>query len=325
MKRSLTSPPVDPAAPWADAAKAAGIHIEESALSLARSIMTAYPGLRAQVVARPGDVTVLARGRLRVARDLRAYRRLASSAIGDVSNLEDVRRGLRLFAQRERLRIAARELLAQEAGDVDVTARELSDLAQVSIEIALTEAQRWAEARFGIPTTGTGARCAITMLGMGKLGGRELNGGSDVDLLPFYETDDGAVLKDGLPTEQSLHEHFTRVVQRMTATLDDVTEEGQCWRVDLRLRPEGARGPLVNSLAAAERYYETWGRTWERAALVRARPIAGQPAFGAKVIEALSPFVWRKAIDPRIALEMAQLVQRARIELSGDPDRKSVV
>ena len=108
---------------------------------------------------------------------------------------------------------------------------------------------------------------------MGKLGGRELNCGSDVDLLLFYETDDGeARLAVGVaPVEQTLHEHFARVTQRLTATLEDATDEGMCWRVDLRLRPEGSRGPLVNALSAAERYYETWGRTWERAALLRAR------------------------------------------------------
>jgi len=290
-------------------------------LELAGSLMIAYPGLRAQLLLRPEDLLTIGKGRLRISRDLRTYRRLVSALVPDLSNDQEVRRGLRLFAQRERLRVAARELRSREAGDVDVTARELSDLAQVCIEIALAEAQRWAEERFGVPTTHTGDRCAFTVLGMGKLGGRELNCGSDVDLLPFYETDDGDVIKDGVVTEQTLHEHFTRITQRFTATLDDLTEDGMCWRVDLRLRPEGSRGPLVNALAAAERYYETWGRTWERAALVRARPVAGHPGFGARLIEALAPFVWRKAIDPRIASEMAQLVQRARAELSEDPER----
>ena len=295
--------------------------MKDEGADLAAALSAAYPALRGQIAFRPEDVAAIGKGRLRIARDLRAYRRISASFVPDLGDLDAVRRGLRLFAQRERLRVAARELRAREAGDVDVTARELSDLAQACIELALAEAQRWAEERFGVPTTAAGERCAITILGMGKLGGRELNCGSDVDLIPFYETDEGAVMKDGVATEQSLHEHFARITQRFTASLDDVTEEGFCWRVDLRLRPEGARGPLVNALAAAERYYETWGRTWERGALVRARPIAGSPAFGARVIEALVPFVWRKAIDPRIASEMALLVARARKETSSDPDR----
>ncbi len=323
MKRVPPSSPEggSAAALWAEEARARGLAFDDATADLAAALMTAYPGLRAQIAYRPEDLVAIGKGQLRVAKDLRAYRRLAAGFVHELGDPEHVRRGLRHFAQRERLRIAARELLSRETGDVDVTARELSDLAQVCIEVALAEAQRWAEERFGVPLTSSGERCAITVLGMGKLGGRELNCGSDVDLLPFYETDEGAVVKDGVPTEQTLHEHFTRITQRLTATLEDVTDDGMVWRVDLRLRPEGSRGPLVNALAAAERYYETWGRTWERAALIRARPVAGEPGFGARVIEALSPFVWRKAIDPRIAQEMAQLVQRARAEISDDPER----
>ncbi|MDF2692100.1 MAG: Glutamate-ammonia-ligase adenylyltransferase [Labilithrix sp.] len=322
MKRGSVGPESGGnAAVWAEAARARGFTPDDATSELAGTLMTAYPALRAQLQSRPDDLMVIGKGRLRIAKDLRAYRRLAASFVHDLSDHDGVRRGLRRFAQRERLRIAARELRAREAGDVDITARELSDLAQVCIEVALAEAQRWAEERFGAPMAASGERCAFTVLGMGKLGGRELNAGSDVDLLRFYETDDGEVIKDGVAVEQTLHEHFTRITQRFTATLEDVTDDGLVWRVDLRLRPEGSRGPLVNALAAAERYYETWGRTWERAALVRARPVAGHPGFGVRVIEALSPFVWRKAIDPRIAHEMAQLVQRARAELSDDPDR----
>ncbi len=324
MKR-LALPSSDSAtsaiAGWVEAAKSRGLAIDEPTTDLATALLTAYPGFRGQVATRPDDIISISRGKLRIPRDLRAYRRLASAMVPNLSDPEAVRHGLRLFAQRERLRIAARELMREGGNDVDVTARELSDLAQACIEVALAEAQRWAEERFGTPQTASGDRCAFTVLGMGKLGGRELNCGSDVDLLPFYETDDGEVIKDGVALDQTLHEYFARVTQRFTATLEDVTEDGMCWRVDLRLRPEGSRGPLVNALAAAERYYETWGRTWERAALVRARPVAGHPGFGARVIDALAPFVWRKAIDPRIAHEMAHLVQRARVELSEDAER----
>ncbi|HEY8076243.1 MAG TPA: hypothetical protein VIF62_19090, partial [Labilithrix sp.] len=302
---------------FVDATRERGIAVEPETAQLAALLAAAYPALRAQMLARPEDVVALTKGKLRLPRDLRAYRRLAASAVagGD----ENTARSLRLFAQRERLRIAARELLAP--GDIDATARELADLAQVCVESAVAEAQRVVEERFGVPTASGGARCAFTVLGMGKLGGRELNAGSDVDLIPFYETDDGDVRKDGAPSEQTLHEHFTRVTQRFTQTLEEATADGIVWRVDLRLRPEGSRGPLVNALAAAERYYETWGRTWERAALLRARPVAGDLAFGARLLDALGPFVWRKAVDPKIAREMTELVLRGRVELTTEPER----
>ncbi len=268
----------------------------------------AYPALARSLDLFPEDLAALARG-TRQARDLRSYRRLAAAALGD-----DLRRGLRRFAARERLRIAARELLAHPGQDVDVTARELSDLADVCCEAALGEALRWAEARFGAPIAAGGAPCPFVIVGMGKLGGRELNAGSDIDLMLFYETDDGGA------GDMSLHEHFTRVAQRFVATLDDSTEDGVVWRVDLRLRPEGTRGPLVNALAAAERYYETWGRTWERAALVRARPVAGDVRFGARLLEALAPFVWRRSVDPRVVEAMTAMLARARVE-AGDAER----
>ncbi|MBS2013897.1 MAG: bifunctional [glutamate--ammonia ligase]-adenylyl-L-tyrosine phosphorylase/[glutamate--ammonia-ligase] adenylyltransferase [Deltaproteobacteria bacterium] len=306
---------------YVEAAKEKGLVHDDATAMLAATLAAAYPALRAQIMTRPDDVIAISRGKLRIARDLRTLRRLAVGFCSDLADIDAVRRGLRLFAQRERLRVAARELLATEGGELETTAREVSDIAQVCLEIATDEALRWAEARFGAPLTATGARCAFVVLGMGKLGGRELNVGSDVDLIPFYETDEGEVRTGDGPAEQSLHEHFMRVTRRLTETLEDVTNEGVCWRVDLRLRPEGSRGPLVNALAAAERYYETWGRTWERAALLRARPVAGDLAFGARVLDALAPFVWRKVVDPKIAREMTELVVRGRAELSSDPDR----
>jgi glutamate-ammonia-ligase adenylyltransferase len=163
------------------------------------------------------------------------------------------------------------------------------------------------------------------VIGMGKLGGRELNAGSDIDLMLFYETDDGFVVPPSPSSgAHTLHEHFTRVAQRLVATLDEATEDGVAWRVDLRLRPEGTRGPLVNALAAAERYYETWGRTWERAALVRARPVAGDAAFGERLLGALAPFVWRRAVNPGIVDEMGAMLRRSRAEagLRADDDLK---
>ena len=281
----------------------------DDVVELGAMLCVAYPTLASLIDAHPEDLVAVARG-VRHARDARAYRRLAQAAIGDDRDPARVRRGLRRFSAREKMRIAARELLALPGHDIDITARELADLADACCEVALGEALAWAGARYGPPLTGKGDPCAFVVIGMGKLGGRELNAGSDIDLMLFYDTDDGSA------GECTLHECFTRVAQRFVATLDESTEDGQVWRVDLRLRPEGTRGALVNALAAAERYYETWGRTWERAALVRARPVAGDLAFGAVLLEALSPFVWRRAVDPRVADEMGALLVRARAEAS---------
>jgi len=283
-------------------------------VELGALVACAYPALARAIDAHPEDLAALAHG-TRHPRDLRAYRRLAAVALGEMSDLRRVMRGLRRFVSREKLRVAARELLSYPGQDVDVTARELSDLADVCCEIALTESLGWAEDRFGVPVTSTGAPCAFVVIGMGKLGGRELNAGSDIDLVMFYETDDG-IVRPRVPADpvHTLHEHFTRVAQRMTATLDRATDDGVVWRVDLRLRPEGTPGPLANALAAAERYYETWGRTWERVALVRARPVAGDVAFGKRLLETLAPFVWRRSVDPNVVSDIAAMLVRARAE-----------
>jgi glutamate-ammonia-ligase adenylyltransferase len=287
-------------------------------------VSAAYPALAREALGHWEDVAFVVRSGTKTARDLRAYRRVAQGLVGDGSDAALVRKGLRVFARREKLRIAVRELLADTGGDVDVTSRELADLADVVLQVALAEALAWGDERMGVPKRADGQRCGFAVIGMGKLGGRELNPGSDVDLLLFYETDDGQVVRAGQATELTLHEYFTRVTQRLTATLDDVTDDGVVFRVDLRLRPEGSRGPLVNALPAAERYYETWGRTWERAALSRARTCAGDMAFGRSLLEALAPFVWRKGVDPRIAKEMGSLVAQARAESAArgeDPER----
>src|SRR5580700_3032135 len=286
----------------------------DDVVELGAVISCAYPALARAIDSNPEDLVAIARGTAN-ARDLRAYRRLAAVTVEDLSDGAGVMRALRRFASREKLRVAARELLGYPGHDVDVTARELSDLADVCCELALAEALAWAESRFGTPLSSTGEPCGFVIIGMGKLGGRELNAGSDIDLVLFYETDDGVVRpREGTESAHSLHEHFTRVAQRLIATLDLATDAGIVWRVDLRLRPEGTRGPLVNALAATERYYETWGRTWERAALVRARPVAGDPAFGEKLLGALAPFVWRRAVNPSVVDEMGAMLGRARAE-----------
>ncbi|MRG91529.1 bifunctional [glutamate--ammonia ligase]-adenylyl-L-tyrosine phosphorylase/[glutamate--ammonia-ligase] adenylyltransferase [Polyangium spumosum] len=289
---------------------------------LAVLLASAYPALAPALEASPEIVVTIAAEGHQAARDHAGLRARLKARIGDDGDAERVSRELRRFAREERIRVALRELLPPSLGgaDVDVTSQEIAALAEVTIDAAVKDAITQLSARFGPPRLDSGAPARFVVLGMGKLGGGELNVGSDVDLVFFYDTDEGGCSLGGgeaLP----LHDFWTRVARRVTATLEDVTADGFVWRVDLRLRPEGRSGPLVNSLAAAERYYESFGRTWERAALVRARPIAGDLDFGDEVLAALEPFVWRRRVDPTIAVEMTKLVQRARTELSREPGR----
>jgi glutamate-ammonia-ligase adenylyltransferase len=240
-----------------------------------------------------------------------------SAAMQDVRDPEQGWAQLRQLVWREKARIALRELLPHDLGGAtfDVTAGELSALAEAVFEIALREAANEAQQRFGPPLRSDGNPSTLVMIGLGKLGGHELNPGSDVDVIFVYDTDDGG-------SQRSLHAHWAQVVRRAVEFISTPNEFGLIWRVDLRLRPEGSKGPIANSAQATERYYETWGRLWERAALLRARTSAGDPELGrALAREVFTPFVYRHEVDPSIATALADLVQRSRRELSPAPDR----
>ncbi len=224
-----------------------------------------------------------------------------------------LKRALRRARHAEIVRVALREVRA--VADIDQTSRELALIASQAIDCALSVSTREVFARRGRPVHTSTREHVVdqVVLGMGKLGGGELNLGSDVDIAFFYETDDAEVLLDGeVQHDITPHEVFTRIARATTRALDEVTEDGFAYRVDLRLRPEGTRGPLVNSLASAERYYFTFGRTWERAALLRAGPIAGNPALGESLLSALQPFIYRRAVEPAVADALRSLVLRAQ-------------
>jgi glutamate-ammonia-ligase adenylyltransferase len=290
--------------------------------AIAVLLSTAYPPFAATVNAHPRSIEELAE--VDLTRDHPAAEHESSLL---AAGTDDVDRKLRLYATRERMRIALRELLPPALGGADIerSARELSDLADATIQAAYRAAYQHFAARFGEPFNPDGSRSRFVVMGMGKLGGGELNAGSDVDLIYFYEADQGDVRRtaDGPvdPDAPTIDEFWQRVARRLTNSLDEITAEGQVWRVDLRLRPDGAAGALVWSVPALERYYESFGRLWERSALIRARPVAGSHSLGAEILEILTPFVWRRRIDPSLARELHQLVRRARVELSADPER----
>jgi glutamate-ammonia-ligase adenylyltransferase len=277
----------------------------------------AYPALVPQRPALLEAVACLAREGLTTTRFRHDILGRLNSAVSGRARGEDWQRALQRAVWIEKVRIALREVLPTKLGGAELpeTARELSELADAVVEVAVAEATHYVSARWGSPQHADGSGPKLCVLGMGKLGGLELNAGSDIDVVFVYDSDEA----EG---EVSPHDFFTRVVRRAVAHIEATAPEGMIFRVDLRLRPEGSQGALVNSLSAFERYYETWGRLWERAAMLRARPVAGNAELGSALErEVLSPFVYRREVDPNIAEGLTDLVLRSRAELCDHPAR----
>ncbi|HEX8960124.1 MAG TPA: bifunctional [glutamate--ammonia ligase]-adenylyl-L-tyrosine phosphorylase/[glutamate--ammonia-ligase] adenylyltransferase [Geobacteraceae bacterium] len=210
---------------------------------------------------------------------------------------------LRRFKYREILRIAARDL--NGLAPLEEVTAELSSLASATLQIAYEGARHALVAEHGLPLmeTPAGRREAdLTIMGMGKLGGRELNFSSDIDIIYFYSSDRGGTAgipdgKGGLKGQISLHTFFTKLAEMTTRAISQVTDDGFVFRVDLGLRPEGKSGDMAVSLRSAEIYYESWGQSWERAAMLKARPVAGSRELGEQFLELIEPFVYRKYLD----------------------------
>ncbi|NUQ16826.1 MAG: hypothetical protein HUU33_16070, partial [Flavobacteriales bacterium] len=159
----------------------------------------------------------------------------------------------------------------------------MTDLAEVALELALSAALAEADARHGPPLDEAGQRVEFWIVGMGKLGARELNVSSDIDLIYVYEDEgEGRLTAAGdVPPGAravSFHEYFSFVAKRLYALVGDVTDEGFVFRVDLALRPNGNSGPPVVSLAMLEEYFQVQGREWERFAWLKSRVVAPRAA-----------------------------------------------
>ena len=201
----------------------------------------------------------------------------------------------------EILRLGAREL---GWGTTEEVARELSAFADVCLDVAVGFCDAALTREIGPARADSGAPTSFVVMAMGKLGGQELNFSSDIDVCYFYSTDAGAAGPTG---ELTLHHYYAELSRRVTAAIEEPTADGMIFRVDLRLRPEGRSGPICNALAAAERYYETFGRTWERQAWLRARPAAGDRALGDELLAALDPFIYPRNVEPRMVEEVRGL------------------
>lgn len=215
------------------------------------------------------------------------------TAIDPVTDAEALGIALRHLRRREMVRIAWRDLAGQ--ADLDETMADLSALAEGCVRGALARLHGWQQAALGTPIGAeSGEAQAMVVLGMGKLGARELNFSSDIDLIFAYRE---AGQTAGGPRSLSNEEYFTRLGRSLIQILDANTAEGFVFRVDMRLRPFGESGALALSFAAMESYYQLHGREWERYALVKARPVAGPPADAERLLGLLQPFVYRRYLD----------------------------
>ena len=233
-------------------------------------------------------------GRLETTADGPAIVAAVRTDLADLANQADeaaLRHRLRTLRQREMLRIAWRDLAGW--ADLDETLTALSALADALIDGALGWLHRALAEQHGQPRAADGAPVELVVLGMGKLGGQELNFSSDIDLI-FGFASAGAC--DG-PRVLDNEEFFVRLARRLIGALDEFDADGRVFRVDVRLRPFGTSGPLALSFNALEDYYQNHGRDWERYALIKARPVAGDIAAGERLLKDLRPFVFRRYLD----------------------------
>jgi glutamate-ammonia-ligase adenylyltransferase len=203
---------------------------------------------------------------------------------------------LRRFKYRHLLRIGARDLLGD--ADLAMTTEELSHLADACIVEALREAAATVGDAVGAPIGSDGSESGLAVVAMGKLGGDELNYSSDIDLMFVYGADGETA--GGRSGRVANGEYFARVGRELVALLEEITEEGHVFRVDLRLRPEGRMGPLVLSLDGYREYYRERAELWERQALIKARIAAGDARVGARFLELARATIYRPGLDPRI-------------------------
>jgi len=217
------------------------------------------------------------------------YQRRLDQALQGVEGESALGERLRDFRRREMVRIAWRDLAGWD--DLDSVLADLSSLADACIAGVLERQGQWAARQYGVPPAEFSPE--LIVLGMGKLGAGELNFSSDVDLIFAHPGTQPAWLKGALSAE----EFYTRLARQLILMLDQVTERGFVFRVDMRLRPYGDSGPLVPGFDAMADYYQLQGREWERYAMIKARPVAGPARAAAELMALLKPFVYRRYLD----------------------------
>jgi [glutamine synthetase] adenylyltransferase / [glutamine synthetase]-adenylyl-L-tyrosine phosphorylase len=218
---------------------------------------------------------------------------------------------LRRLYRREMLRIGAKDIL--DNADLAMVTQELSDLADVLIDASCRLAELTLREKYG-----NKPQTPYAVIGLGKLGGGELNYSSDIDII-FVYAEEGE-----LPTSKRVtyHEYFNKFVEKAVQNLSHASGEGYIYRVDTRLRPESGMGPLARSVQSYLLYYESRGELWERQMLIKARPVAGDLDFGEKFLRQLTPFVYPRTFFTHPTEAIARIKARIEVAVAGDDNIK---
>ena len=238
------------------------------------------------------------------------HRNRLQRLLAPIDQEADLMAALRRFRRREMVRIAWRDLAGWATLSEVMT--DLTRFSEACIDLCLRRLYQWQSARVGIPVNQMGAKQELVVIGMGKLGGEEMNFSSDVDLI-FAYPDLGRT--SGGSQSVSNSRFFLDLCRSLIRVLQTPTTEGTVFRIDLRLRPDGENGPLVMSFDHMENYYQVHGREWERYAWIKARPVAGDKKAGKRLIDRLNPFVYRRYLDYGMFESLRKMKHRISLEL----------
>ncbi|MBX2991462.1 MAG: hypothetical protein KF749_09850 [Bacteroidetes bacterium] len=220
---------------------------------------------------------------------------------------------LRRMYRREILRIGARDILGE--ADLQTLTEELSRLADALVDASCSIAHQQLAGQFPLaPAT------PYSVIGLGKLGGVELNYSSDIDILFVYQEE--GELTDAFGRVRTYHEYFNALVEKIVQNLSQSSAEGHLYRVDTRLRPESGAGPLARSLQSYLAYYESRGELWERQMLIKARAIAGDREFGERFLSELEPFVYPRTFFHNPLENIARIKARIEAAIAGEENVK---
>ncbi len=276
--------------------------------------------IRKFLINHPEDFQKTIPGLWYVFKDKRDYLRELEELTSQSMSDEDFSKTLAYYRHRELMRILAKEILG--TAKYEDLLQEYSNLPDAMLELAYRRAYQEMVERYGEPLEESGNPATACIIALGKLGSYELNYYSDIDIMFIHSSDKGHAGK------LTLNEFFQRVFQKVFRLMTQITPEGKPYEVDLDLRPFGKSGPISMSLRSAELYYESYGRTWERFALLRARYCAGdEELYRAFEREVKEPFVFRKSVDYRILEEIqlikAQIASEAKKRLLGKNNIKT--